>query len=219
MHYFILFLALTVSAQVRFYKIQKTSLNGAIITYKNFGTNDTDVSNYFIGSNNKYTPIYSNSDNTIKISGTGPIIPPGETWTIDYTPWVNNVGNPEGYDRLSPSTDISLRKNFGYISSENIIDFVQYCDATQKTPCVDFGEHWRAASIGFWDSYNVEDRHINYVGTPVVMSFKGDSNDRGRRFWSTTSNPVSNNILCQNIETQIVDLLIKILDLKKSLGC
>lgn len=211
----LLVFTLTVSGHIRFYQIEKNTVNGGIITYKNFGINATDVSDYFVGTNGQYTPIYS-VNNTVVVSGTGPIIPPGGTWTVDYTPWSTQSSNDlyEFYGinrKFSQSSDITLRKNFGYVSSENIVDFIQYCDVRTTKRCTDYGEYWRASSLDIWNSYEFDNRHVKYSQFPVVMKFTGTVNEHGSNYWSVSTTSSKS---CNEVDSQILDLIIRLLKFK-----
>ncbi len=204
-----------VSANIRISQIEKST--STTITYKNFGPNETDVSGYYVGTNNQYTPIYSYPNNTLVVDGVGPLIPPGEIWTIDYTPWISQDDGSSYYGikrRFTSNSDVVLRKNFGYIDPANIVDFMEYCD--DQYSCIDAGEYWRAATIGRWNSFEIEDRYVTYSGLSI-LTFNGGAEDYGRQFW--TSESLSKNVPCSDINSELLDLINRISALKEFVNC
>lgn len=177
-------IAAATSSTVRIYKIEKSSgSNGAVVTYKNYGSESVDVSGYYVGSDNRHIPIHSTENNSLYVRGVGPVIPPGMTWTIDYTPWASQ-GSSGG--KLSQSSDIALWSSNNYYYSENLVDFVQYCNvgSSASVTCPNFGEWISASLAGKWSG-----GHVRVTGYPVTLVFVGQGENRGPSFWSLPGSP------------------------------
>ena len=232
-------LAIT-SAQIRIYSIERVSAsNGAVITFKNFGDEDINVTEYNIGTYRRHIPIHSTENNSLEAGGVGPIIPPNETWSIDYTPWARQGSG----GKLSQSSDISLWINNGYLDINNMIDFLQYCNTFRGTTCPDYGEYTIAAYLGLWNNNSVIDRHVSYIGPIGTLTFNGNVNDRGRQYWSSvsatsvtsvtptlstysptpsqlpTTSATPSPIPCQALWAELLFLIKRLLSLKNTMGC
>lgn len=182
----LLLFVLLASAQIRIQKITRGTNGGAILTFKNFGTQTVDVTGYYVRTDHQSIPIHSTENNSVQAGGNGPRIPGGGQWSIDYTGWINQGS---GGGKLSQSSDVGLwlmNPTAPGVSVQSMIDFVQYCNrgSSGQATCPDFGDYDLAASRGLWDVTNT-DRHVGYI-YPGELTFTGaDGSERGRRFWSS----------------------------------
>jgi len=176
----VLLIALS-TAQLRIYQVERPGPgDGVVVTYKNFGSSSVDASSYYVGSDNQRIPIHSTENNSREVSGVGPVVPAGGTWTIDYRPWASQTSG-----KFTQSSDVSLWASRN--PDQNLLDFMQYCNTNQGTTCPDFGSYGRADFTAVWDRTSVYERHVTYVGGFPTFRFLGGANDRGTRFW--TSDP------------------------------
>ena len=181
MNLFFFLMTTMAAANVRIYTIVlNNGTNGATVTYKNVGTDSVDVSEYWVESNEKYVPIGFG----LVVAGTGPVIPPGGTWTIDYTAWAT-----QGAEKFGPSSDLSLYENSqvrGWGFWDNLVDFVQWCyggpyDNVVSNRCDDAYLASFARNKGLWSSGS--NTHLVYTGNQRYLVNWGGAGEYGLNFW------------------------------------